>query len=229
MHKYVIMGAPGSGKGTQAAMLARDLDLVQIAVGEMFRWHVQQHTKIGTRVRQTMAAGELVSDDLVMSLVDERLRAHDWNYGFIIDGFPRSPRQAEFLMADYDVDAVIHLDLPADEVRRRVLGRRLCGRCGADYGTVAGGTAGHGTTDAGGIPDGGRCRSCGGEIVTREDDTDEALVRRLREYREKTYPVLELLGRKERVVTVDARPDRATVQREIRQVLGLPEYHGQPG
>ena len=121
MRKYVIMGVQGSGKGTQAKLLAEDLDLVHISVGDIFRWHVQSHTKLGARVRRIMAAGELVGDDLVESVVRERLDQHDWNYGFILDGFPRNGRQAEFFLESYDIDAVIHLDLPDDEVRRRVL------------------------------------------------------------------------------------------------------------
>src|SRR3954469_18983849 len=98
MHKYVIMGVQGSGKGTQGGMLATKFDLVQIAVGDMLRWEVQNHTKIGAQVRRTMAAGRLVGDDLIERLVRERLDAHDWNYGFIVDGFPRNARQAEFFL-----------------------------------------------------------------------------------------------------------------------------------
>ena len=90
MRKYVIMGVQGSGKGTQSQMLAADLDLVHIGVGDIFRWNVQNHTKLGAQVRRTMAAGELVGDDLVESVVRDRLTQHDWNFGFIIDGFPRN-------------------------------------------------------------------------------------------------------------------------------------------
>jgi adenylate kinase len=112
MRKYVIMGIQGSGKGTQSQMLAADLDLVHISVGDIFRWNVQNHTKLGAQVRRVMAAGELVGDDLVESVVRDRLTQHDWNFGFIIDGFPRDPRQAEFFLESYDIDGVIELDLP---------------------------------------------------------------------------------------------------------------------
>ncbi len=98
MRKYVIMGAQGSGKGTQAAMLAKDFDLVHISVGDIFRWHVQSHTKLGAYVRRTIAEGELVGDDRVEAVVRDRLEQHDWNYGFLIDGFPRNRRQAEFFL-----------------------------------------------------------------------------------------------------------------------------------
>jgi len=213
MRKYVLMGAQGSGKGTQAAVLARDLDMTQISVGDIFRWHVQNHTKLGAQVRRVMAAGELVGDDLVAKVVHERLDQHDWNYGFIVDGFPRNRPQAEFFLERYDIDAVIHLDLPDVEVRRRVLARRLCSNCRLDYNLMA-----HRPKVE------GRCDVCGGELVRREDDTAEALAARLRDYHEKTDPVLDLFRRKEFVVTVDARPDIATVQKAIRAELNLPQY-----
>jgi adenylate kinase len=211
MRKYVIMGVQGSGKGTQAGLLAAEYELTHISVGDIFRWHVQQHTKIGAQVRRVMAAGQLVGDDLVESVVRERLAWHDWNYGFVVDGFPRNRRQAEFFLESYDIDAVIHLDLPDREVRRRVLARRLCSQCGLDYNLIA-----HRPTEE------GRCDVCGGELVTREDDTEEALAARLADYHAKTDPVLDLFRRKEFVVTVDARPSRAEVQKAIRDHLGLP-------
>src|SRR5258706_14585064 len=127
------MGVQGSGKGTQAAMLAADLDLVHIGVGDIFRWNVQHHTKIGAQVRRTMAAGLLVGDELVEGVVRERLSLHDWNYGFIVDGFPRNERQAEFFLESYDIDGVIHLDLPDSEVRRRGLVRPPCSGRGLGY------------------------------------------------------------------------------------------------
>jgi adenylate kinase len=209
------MGVQGSGKGTQAAMLARDFDLTQIGVGDIFRWNVQNHTKLGAQIRRTMAQGELVGDEPVEKVVRERLEQHDWNYGFIIDGFPRNRRQAEFFLESYDIDGVIHLDLPDSEVRRRVLARRLCSRCGMDYNLIA-----HRPRVE------GRCDVCGGELVTREDDTEEALEARIRDYHEKTDPVLDLFRRKEYVFTVDARPDKETVQRAIREALGLPQPGG---
>ena len=211
MRKYVIMGVQGSGKGTQSKMLARDLDLVHISVGDIFRWNVQNHTKMGAQVRRIMAEGKLVGDDLAESVVRERLTEHDWNYGFIIDGFPRSQRQAEFFLESYDIDGVIYLDLPDSEVRRRVMARRLCSSCGMDYNLLA---------SSPDVP--GKCDACGGDLVTREDDTEEALAVRLKEYHEKTNPVLELFRRKEYVITVDARKPPEEVQQEIRKKLGLP-------
>ncbi|TYB41933.1 adenylate kinase family protein [Actinomadura chibensis] len=211
MRKYVIIGPLGSGKGTQSALLARDLDIVHIGVGDIFRWHVKSHTKLGAQVRRIMARGELVGDDLVEGVVRDRLDQHDWNYGFVIDGFPRSRGQTEFFLESYDIDGVINLDLPDAEVRRRVLARRFCSRCGMDYNLIA-----DRPTEE------GRCDVCGGALAAREDDTEEALAERLRGYRERTDPILELFGRKEYVVTVDARPPAEDVQRDIRARLGLP-------
>ncbi|NUT38971.1 MAG: nucleoside monophosphate kinase [Thermoactinospora sp.] len=210
MRKYLIIGVQGSGKGTQAGLLAKAYDLVHINVGDIFRWHVQQHTKLGALVRRTMAAGELIGDEHVEKIVRDRLEQHDWNYGFIIDGFPRNRRQTEFFLESYDIDGVIHLDLPDDEVRRRVLARRLCPSCGMDYNLIYDRPAEEGV-----------CEVCGHELVQRADDTEEALSERLRIYDEKTNPILDLLRRKEYVFTVDAAQSVDEVQTSIREKLGL--------
>jgi adenylate kinase len=213
MRKYVIIGVPGSGKSTQATILAADLDLVHISVGDIFRWQVQNHTKMGAQVRRIMASGELVGDDLAEKVTADRLNEHDWNYGFVIDGFPRNARQAEFFLESYDIDGVIHLDMPDSEVRRRVLARRLCANCGVDYNLIQSRPATEGVCDV-----------CGGNLITREDDTEEALVVRLREYHDKTDPVLDLFRRKECVAVIDATASKEEIQQEIRDKLGLPPY-----
>ena len=125
-------GRAGQRKGTQAALLAGDFDLVHLSVGDSFRWHVQHHTKLGAQVRRIMAAGQLVDDDLVESVVRERLAMHDWNYGFVLYGFPRNARQAEFFLESYDIDGVIILHLPDQVVHQRV---RRAG-CAADAGST---------------------------------------------------------------------------------------------
>ncbi|MCK9897851.1 nucleoside monophosphate kinase [Frankia sp. AgB32] len=212
MRKFVIMGVQGSGKGTQATMLARDFDLAHISVGDVFRWNVSNHTKLGAQVKRTVAAGQLVGDDLVESVVRTRLSDHDWNYGFIIDGFPRNARQAEFFLESYDIDGVIYLDLPDEEVYRRVLARRLCSRCGLDYNLMASRPV---------MPD--TCDVCGAPLLTRPDDNPQALAVRLRDYHEKTQPVMEIFQRKEFVAVVDARREPRAVQSEIRGYFNLPE------
>jgi adenylate kinase len=205
------MGIQGSGKGTQAKMMAEDLDLEHMSVGDIFRWNVQHHTKLGAQVKRIVASGRLVGDDLVESVVQERLTNHDWNYGFIVDGFPRNARQAEFFLESYDIDGVINLDLPDEEVHRRVLSRRLCSQCGLDYNLMA-----HRPQ----IED--TCDVCGGKLVSRDDDNPEALAVRLREYHEKTKPVIEIFQRKEYVATIDATNSKEKVQELIRISFSLP-------
>ena len=210
MRKYVIMGIQGSGKGTQAQLLAAELDLVHISVGDIFRWNVEHHTKLGAQVRRIMAVGELVDDELVETIVRQRLQDHDWNYGFIIDGFPRNVRQAEFFLESYDLDAVILLELPDEEVAKRVLSRRICASCGLDYNVV------------GRRPEESEiCATCGGQLVMREDDNPEALAARLGDYHAKTKPIIELFERKECVLRIDAKQAIPVIQDEIRRKLAL--------
>jgi adenylate kinase len=211
MRKFIIMGVQGSGKGTQATLMAADLELEHISVGDIFRWNVQHHTKLGAQVKRTMNAGELVGDDLVESVVRDRLAEHDWNYGFIIDGFPRNARQAEFFLETYDIDGVINLDMPEEDVMQRVLARRLCSECGLDYNLIASRPEKADTCDV-----------CGGKLITREDDNPEALKVRLATYYEETKPLIEIFERKEFVATIDATKPVEEVQAAIRHRFGLP-------
>jgi adenylate kinase len=213
VRKYLIMGIQGSGKGTQAKLLADDLDLEHISVGDIFRWNVQHHTKLGAQVRRIVASGQLVGDGLAESVVRQRLTEHDWNFGFVIDGFPRSARQAEFFLESYDIDGVINLELPDAEVHRRVLARRLCSVCGLDYNLIA-----HRPQQ----PD--VCDVCGGRLVTREDDNAEALAIRMADYHAQTKPLIELFQRKEDVATIDATAPVAQVQADIRRHFSLPPH-----
>lgn len=208
MHKYVIMGVQGCGKGTQAAMLVQAFDLVHISVGDIFRWHIKSHTKLGAKVKRIVASGKLVGDEVVEGIVHERLQAHDWNYGFILDGFPRSAPQAEFFLESYDIDAVIHIQVPDDVVRERVLSRRLCGGCGLDYNLISHRPATENVCDV-----------CGGQLVSRPDDTPAALSDRLRDYHSKTKPVLDLFRQKELVLDIDGTPDPDQIQQQIRSRL----------
>jgi adenylate kinase len=211
MRKYVIMGIQGSGKGTQAKLLADDLNLEHISVGDLFRWNVQHRTKLGAQVKRIIAAGHLVDDDLVESVVRRRLDDHDWNFGFIVDGFPRNARQAEFFLESYDIDGVIDLHLPDEEVARRVLARRLCSQCGLDYNLIAHRPA---------VAD--TCDVCGGRLIARADDNPEALAVRLKAYHEQTRPLIEIFQRKEFVATIDATLSVVEVQAAVRQRFALP-------
>jgi adenylate kinase len=208
MHKYIIMGAQGCGKGTQAKLLKDDYDLVHISCGDIFRWHIQSHTKLGARIKRLIASGQLVPDEVVEEIVRDRLQLHDWNYGFILDGFPRNRTQADFFLESYDIDAVIHIDVPDEVVFERVLARRLCSQCGLDYNLIHHRPA---------VAD--RCDVCGGRLETRDDDNPDAVRLRLKDYRTKTEPVLELFRRKELVIQVDGTQSAADVQSAIRAQL----------
>jgi adenylate kinase len=210
MRKYVVMGVQGSGKGTQAKMLEEAFDLVHISVGDVFRWNIQHHTKLGARIKRLVAAGELVPDEVVEEVVRQRLDQHDWNYGFVLDGFPRSHAQAEFFLESYDIDAVILIDVPDAVVLERVVARRLCTGCGLDYNLIH-----HRPAE----PD--TCDVCRGRLAARPDDEPDAIRARLADYHAKTEPVLDLFRRKELVVVVDGTQPADDVQREIRQGLGL--------
>jgi adenylate kinase len=166
MRKYIIMGVQGSGKGTQAKLLAGRLELEHISVGDIF--------------------------------------------GFIIDGFPRNQPQARFFLESYDLDAVILLEVPDQLVRDRILSRRLCSRCGVDYNLISSRPAAEGVCDV-----------CGGRLVVRADDTPEVVEGRLRDYHDKTRPVLELFGAKEVIVAMDATGPVDQVQAAIREQLGV--------
>jgi adenylate kinase len=208
MHKYVIMGVQGCGKGTQAAKLVEAFDLVHIAVGDIFRWHIKSHTKLGAKIKRIVASGNLVGDEVVEQIVHRRLQEHDWNYGFILDGFPRSAGQALFFLESYDIDAVIHIQVPDEVVRERVLSRRLCGNCGLDYNLISHRPKVQNVCDV-----------CGGQLVSRPDDTPEALAERLSDYHEKTSPVLDLFRRKELVLDIDGTSTPDEIHTEIRSRL----------
>lgn len=210
MHKYVIMGVQGCGKGTQAKMLKEHLDLVHISVGDIFRWNIQSRTKLGARVKRLIADGQLVSDETVAEVVRRRLDEHDWNYGFILDGFPRNRPQAEFFLESYDIDAVILIEVPDEVVIERILSRLLCSQCGLDYNLIF-----HRPVTA------NICDVCGGRLVRRADDNEASIRARLKDYHEKTAPIIDLFSKKELVIRVDGTKSAEAVQAEIRKQLNL--------
>ena len=210
MHKYVIMGVQGCGKGTQARMLQQELDLAHISVGDILRQHIQNHTKVGARIRRLVVAGELVPDGLVQEVVRTRLEEHDWNYGFILDGFPRNRQQAEFYLEGYDCDAVLQIVVPDEVVFERILSRRLCSGCGLDYNLI------HHRPDVADV-----CDVCGAALVVRPDDNPEAIRSRLRDYHTQTAPTLELFRKKGLILQVDGTRPPAEVYADTRRQLGL--------
>jgi adenylate kinase len=125
MDKYVIFGPQGSGKGTQGELLCRHFGFVHISLGDIFRWHQANHTKLAARVTRIMNQGLLVPDEIVEEVIHARLEEHDWNFGFVLDGFPRTRQQAEFLFETWNLDAVIYLDVPDQVVEERVMRRAL--------------------------------------------------------------------------------------------------------
>ncbi len=217
MHKYVIMGVQGCGKGTQAIMLARDYELTHISVGDIFRWNIQNHTKLAAQVRRIINEGNLVPDEVVEEVIRQRLSEHDWNYGFILDGFPRSHRQAQFFLESYDIDAVIHIDVSDEVVMERVLSRRLCSECGLDYNLIQ-----HRPR----VSD--QCDVCKGKLITREDDNEAAIRKRIADYHEKTAPLLDLFRHKELVIKTDGSLSPEEIQEDIRKQLRLSKAISKP-
>ncbi len=211
MHKYIIMGAQGCGKGTQAQLLVQAYDLVHISVGDIFRWAIENRTKLGARVSRDVKDGQLVPDETVEEIISRRLQEHDWNYGFVLDGFPRNRPQAEFFLESYDADAVINIEVPADVVLRRLLSRRLCSKCGLDYNLIYHRPANIGVCDV-----------CEGELIQRPDDTEKAINSRLSDFYAKTQPILDLFREKQLIIDVDGTQPQDVVHATIRQHLDGP-------
>ena len=175
---------------------------------DILRWSIQKRTKLGARVRRIVDAGQLVPDEIVEDVIQTRLERHDWNHGFVLDGFPRNRDQAMFFRERYDIDALIHVDVPDAVVLERVLSRRICSGCGLDYNLIHHRPA---------IP--GTCDVCDGRLEARADDTPEAVRERLRDYHERTAPMLAMFAGL--VVTVDGTRPIDEVQSEIRERLGV--------
>ncbi len=214
MHKYVIMGMPGCGKGTQSEIMCKRFDLVHISVGDILRWNIKNHTKLAARIKQLMATGRLIPDEYVENIVEQRLTEHDWNYGFMLDGFPRNDAQAEYFLERYDIDAVLNIDVPAELIIKRLTARRVCANCGAVY-----------NLDSHPPKVDGVCDVCGKkELRRRPDDNEEAIRERLEDYQEKTVPALNLFRKKELVITVRGDRPVEEVQADIQRDLHLAKY-----
>ncbi|MGB9602192.1 MAG: adenylate kinase family protein, partial [Limisphaerales bacterium] len=205
---FIIMGKNGAGKGTQSSLLCRAYDLVHISVGDILRWNIQNHTKIAAKIIKHIQSGQLVPDEIVFEVVKKRLEEHNWNYGFVLDGFPRNLNQAEFFMESYDIDAVIHIHVSDDVAIKRVLSRRICEHCKLDYNLIY-----HRPQN----PD--FCDVCGGRLLPRADDTPNAIREQVYEYNSKTIPIIDYFKQKEIVITVNGDKPIEQVHSEIKREL----------
>ena len=193
--KLVFLGPPGAGKGTLASEVAKYYGIPHISTGSMFRIAIKNHTPLGAKIKNIIDSGSLVDDETTAALVKERLGEADVGNGFVLDGFPRTIRQAEMLDTFCPLDAVIDFDIPDEAVIKRLSGRRLCPSCGQNF---------HIEFMRPQVE--GVCDNCCTTLVIREDDKIEAIVKRLETYREQTFPLIEFYRNKNLLITLDAQP-----------------------
>lgn len=213
--RIVFLGAPGSGKGTQAQRLVRDYGLVQISTGDLLRAAVAAGTELGRQAKAAMDAGELVSDDIVLGMLRERLQQGDVGRGFILDGFPRNLAQAralDTLLAELrqPLDAVCLLKVDFDILMKRLTGRRTCSKTGKLLNIYFSPQA---ELDA--------CKAAGGELIQRDDDNEETIANRLKVYREQTEPLVGYYQQAGLLKVVDGEGDPDAVYERLRLALGL--------
>ncbi|MEV0000971.1 adenylate kinase [Micromonospora sp. NPDC050980] len=216
--RLVLVGPPGAGKGTQAEFIAAHLSVPKISTGDIFRANVTQGTPLGVEAKRYMDAGKLVPDDVTINMVRGRLAEPDAGEGFLLDGFPRTtPQAAELdkLLADLGgaLDLVLELVVDDDEVIRRLSGRRTCRGCGKIWHVEFDAT----TRD-------GICDRCGAELFQRDDDKPETIAARLREYSEKTAPLVDYYGAQGKLVGIDATGPVEDVT--VRAIDALRSYGG---
>ncbi len=211
--RIVLLGAPGSGKGTQAARLVEHYQVVQISTGDLLRGAVAAGTELGIKAKAAMDEGQLVSDDIVLGMIRERLAQPDTERGFILDGFPRNIAQAEALdqmLADLGrpLEMGILLDVPLDDLMQRLTGRLTCSECGAVFNRYT-----HPPETE------GVCDKCGGELVQRGDDNEDTVRRRLEVFQEQTAPLVEYYERDDRLARIDGQRDIERIAADFREIL----------
>ena len=211
--QLILLGAPGAGKGTVAKLLTAVDGSVQISTGDILRAAVKEGTELGKKAEAAMKAGDLVSDDLIMGIMGERLQQDDCKAGFLLDGFPRTIPQAEALKVllaklGIQLQAAVNLDVPREVILDRLTTRRTCMDCGAIYNVKSSPTKVEGV-----------CDKCGGKVVQRDDETEEAISNRLDVYNEKTAPLADFYRKEGLLLDVNATSSD-TVVAAIRTHVG---------
>lgn len=210
--RVLFVGPPGAGKGTQSVMLSRELGLVHIAPGDIFRQEVREGSELGRQVKAYMDRGVLVPDEVTVEVVRKKIMSPEASRGFVLDGFPRNLAQARALddmLGTASLDVVLNLCVPEDEIVARSASRRVCPACGKPYNL---------RTDPPRIP--GKCDVCGGELVVRDDDKPETVRERLRVYEENTRPLVDYYRDRGIVEDIDGTGDPADVfSRVLNRVL----------
>ncbi|MBQ3796527.1 MAG: adenylate kinase, partial [Butyrivibrio sp.] len=206
-------GAPGAGKGTQAQMIADKYNIPHISTGDIFRANIKNGTELGKKAKEFMDKGLLVPDELTVELLLDRVANEDCKDGYVLDGFPRTIPQADVLDKELTklgdkVDFAVNVDVPDENIVRRMSGRRACLKCGATYHIE------HIPPKTEGI-----CDKCGSELVQREDDKPETVQNRLSVYHEQTQPLIEYYDKKNILKTVDGTKDMQEVFNEIVNIL----------
>jgi adenylate kinase len=213
--RIVMLGAPGSGKGTQAQRIQKDHGLPQVSTGDLLRRAVADKTPLGQQAKKAMDAGELVSDDVVLGMIKERIAQPDAKRGFILDGFPRNTSQANSLDAllaelELKLDRVVLMDVDFDVLMKRLTGRRTCSKTGAVLNIHFSSPA---ELEA--------CRKAGGELLQREDDNEATIRNRLQVYERQTAPLVDYYSKKGLLATVGATGEVDAVYSRLKTALGL--------
>ena len=205
--KIVLLGAPGSGKGTQASLISKEYELLHISTGEIFRDNIQKKTPLGLKINELIGAGNLCPDDLTIEIVKERLAQPDCKKGYLLDGFPRNIVQAEALNCFDKPDVVVNIQLDLEVVEHRITGRRSCSNCNKIYHVSL-------------IGNTGVCPYCGGKLFIRKDDNVDSVKTRLKAYKDQTEPLIEYYEKQDVLVTVDGSQAIDQVFENIKKVLG---------
>lgn len=204
----IFLGPPGAGKGTHAQLLMNEMGIPQISTGDMLRQAIKAGTSLGVSAKRYIDAGELVPDEVVIGIVKERLQAPDCRDGYILDGFPRTVKQAEALSQFAKIDAALNLSLADETIVRRLSGRRVCLKCGATY---------HTSTLAGRED----CAACGERLVQRKDDSPETIQNRLTVYAAQTAPLIDFYEKKGLLRTVECTGTIEENHQAVRKALGI--------